>query len=465
MTDFDVYQSPFSWRYASAEMRCVWGEANKRRIWRRLWVCLARAQSEMGLVEPAKVTELQTYAADVDIERAQEIEAEIQHDLMAEVMAYAEQCPTAGGIIHLGATSMDIKDNAEVLQINEALEILHNKMKALLESFVRLIRAECNTVCMAYTHLQPAEPTTLGYRFAIYAQDLLEDWEEIFRTRTNLRGKGFKGAVGTGASYGELVGEENLGPFELRMSELLELPFYTAATQTYPRKQDHQILSALAGLGITLYKFSFDLRLLQSPPFGELSEPFGERQVGSSAMPFKRNPVLAESVSSLARMLAEMPQIAWQNAAHSLLERTLDDSANRRSILPEAFLICDEILDKTLRIVGGLQIHRQAIQRNFSAYAPFANTDRLLMKLGKAGADRQEMHEAIRLHSMQAWEQVQQGHINPLIELVASDVMFLGYLPADHIREVMTAEGYVGNAPQRALAIAEQIEHRLNSGG
>lgn len=443
----------------------MWGEANKRRIWRQLWVYLAQAQSELGLVDPAQVAELQAHANDVDIPRALEIESKIQHDLMAEVMTYSEQCPTARGIIHLGATSMDIKDNAEVLQMRAALDLILNKMKALLEVFVGLIRAESDTICMAYTHLQPAEPTTLGYRFAVYAQDLLSDWEENHRIRKNLRGKGFKGAVGTSASFEELVGDTYLGQFEARLSELLDMPFFTAATQTYPRKQDHQVVSALSGLGITLYKFSFDLRLLQSPPFGELSEPFGKQQVGSSAMPFKRNPIIAESICSLARMLAEIPQVAWQNAAHSLLERTLDDSANRRSILPEAFLICDEILNKTLRIVKGLQIHRQAIQRNFAAYAPFANTERLLMKLVKAGADRQDMHEAIRLHAMRAWERVQQGDTNNLIEQIARDAVFTGYLSADRIRAAMKAEAYVGDAPQRALEVARQIEERLEAFG
>ncbi|MCJ7626515.1 MAG: adenylosuccinate lyase [Anaerolineaceae bacterium] len=461
MSEYEVYQSPFSWRYASAEMRRVWGEANKRRIWRQLWVCLAQAQSELGLVDPAQVAELKTHVDDVDITRALEIESKIQHDLMAEVMTFAEQCPTARGIIHLGATSMDIKDNAEVLLMRDALDLILPKIKALLEGFVQLIRAESDTLCMAYTHLQPAEPTTLGYRFAVYAQDLLADWEEIKRIRNNLRGKGFKGAVGTGASYQELIGEAYQGQFEAHMSELLGLPFYTAATQTYPRKQDHQVVSALSGLGITLYKFSFDLRLLQSPPFGELSEPFGKQQVGSSAMPFKRNPIVAESICSLARMLAEMPQVAWQNAAHSLLERTLDDSANRRSLLPEAFLICDEILGKTLQIVQDLQIHRLAIQRNFETYAPFASTERLLMRLVKAGADRQDMHEAIRVHAMRAWERMQQGDTYNLIDQIASDAVFTNILSAERIRAAMSAETYVGNAPQRALEVARTIEEKI----
>ena len=197
---------------------------------------------------------------------------------------------------------------------------------------------------IALTHLQPAEPSTLGYRLASYAQDLLEDWHMLRERRQSLRGKGFKGAVGTGASYAELIGAENLAGFEQRLSEQLGLPFYPVATQVYPRKQDYRVLSALAGLGGSLYKFAFDLRILQSPSLGELSEPFGKKQVGSSAMPFKRNPISAEKIDSLARSLAQMPRVAWDNAAHSLLERTLDDSANRRSLLPEAFLITDELL-------------------------------------------------------------------------------------------------------------------------
>ncbi len=232
--------------------------------------------------------------------------------------------------------------------------------------------------------------------------------------RSNLRGKGFLGAVGTGAAYAELIGLEALPAFQTRLSEQLDLPFFPVATQVYPRKQDYQVVSALAGLGASLYKFAFDLRILQSPPIGEWSEPFGRQQVGSSAMPFKRNPINAEKIDSLARQLAQMPRLAWDNAAHSLLERTLDDSANRRVLLPESCLLVDELLHTTSRVLAGLQIDQAAMLRNLAEYGPFAAIERVLMALGKAGADRQAMHERLRQHALDAWEALRAGQPNPL---------------------------------------------------
>ena len=227
--------------------------------------------------------------------------------------------------------------------------------------------------------------------------------------------------MGTGASYAELIGADRLAEFENRLSARLDLPFFPVATQVYPRKQDYLLLSHLAGLGASLHKFAFDLRLLQSSPVGELNEPFGRQQVGSSAMPFKRNPIHAEKIDSLARLLAQMPRTAWDNAANSLLERTLDDSANRRTLLPEAFLICDELLLTTKRILSGLQVNETAIRRNLATYAPFAAVERVLMALVKAGADRQVMHEYLREHSLTAWGAVQSGNPNPLAELISHD--------------------------------------------
>jgi adenylosuccinate lyase len=310
---------------------------------------------------------------------------------------------------------------------------------------------------MAFTHLQPAEPTTLGYRFASYAQDLLADWQNLTQISTSVRGKGFKGAVGTAASYAELFGTDHLSEFESRLSQHLHLPFFDIATQTYPRRQDYIVISALASVGAVLYKFAFDLRILQSPPIGELAEPFGRLQVGSSAMPFKRNPIQAEKIDSLARYLAQMPVVAWNNAAHSLLERTLDDSANRRTLLPEAFLIVDELLQSTQKIIEGLRVNPHAIQRDLDIYGPFASTERLLMALGKAGADRQEMHERLRVHALAAWERVQSGQPNPLLKLLSEEVAFTPYLTSEQILDLLRVEEYVGNAPERARNLATTI--------
>ena len=356
---------------------------------------------------------------------------------------------------------MDIEDNADALRLRQALDALLPALKSLLEQFIEKIEAWAETPLMAFTHLQPAEPSTLGYRLAQYAQDLWLDWQELNAARAGMRGKGFKGAVGTSASYAELLGVENLPRFEQRLSERLELPFFPVATQVYTRKQDYQVISALAGLGGSLYKFAFDLRLLQSPPVGEWSEPFGKKQVGSSAMPFKRNPINAEKIDSLGRALAQMPRLAWDNAAHTLLERTLDDSANRRSLLPEAFLIADELLRVAGKLVGGLVVNEAAMQRNLAIYGPFAASERVLMALGKAGADRQEMHERLRQHAMQAWAALQQGQPQGLADSIANDPDFQRYLPAAELRALMDASQHLGDAPQRARQVAGAVRSAL----
>lgn len=455
--DYDTYLSPFTWRYGSQEMRHLWSEVYKRLLWRRLWVSLAEVQAEFGLVEKAQIEDLRAHAEQVDVTRSLAIEAEIHHDLMAELKRFAEQAPSGGGILHLGATSADIEDNADALRIRQSLDLNLDKLSALLDAFAQQVETWADVPVMAYTHLQPAEPTTLGYRLAQYAQDLLLDERALRALRAELRGKGFKGAVGTGAAFAELLGVDRLTEFENRLSERLGLPFFDVATQVYPRKQEYRVISALAGLGGSLYKFAFDLRVLSSPPIGELREPFREKQVGSSAMPFKRNPINAEKVDSLARALARLPGLAWDNAAHSLLERTLDDSANRRTLLPEAFLMVDELLGISSRLVTGLQVDRRAITRNLSKYGPFAGTERVLVALGKAGANRQEMHERLRLHALSAWEAITAGDENPLVERVCEDEVLLGYLSAAQLHSLMQVDGYVGDAPERARALAASI--------
>ena len=460
MTSYEFYLSPFSWRYSSPEMRSLWSETQKRLHWRQIWLALAEVEMELNLVSPEQVVDLRDHVEDVDIERALVIEAEINHDLMAELKAYAEQCPIGGKILHLGATSMDIEDNADAIRLRKSIEIILNKLDHLLVQLANQVERWVDLPVIAYTHLQPAEPTTLGYRLAQYAQDLCLDHKALHQVWLELRGKGFRGAVGTGASFAELVGADRLADFQERLSRKVGIEFYPVTTQTYPRKQDYQVLSALAGLGGSLYKFAFDLRLLQSPALGELSEPFGRQQVGSSAMPFKRNPVSAENIDSLARALAQMPRLAWDNAAHSLLERTLDDKGNRRILLPEACLITDELLHVTTKIVEGLQVDEYAIQRNFAIYAPFAATERVLMALSKAGADRQAMHERLRQLAMQAWETIRIGQSNPIIQLVCSDQVFLGYLNQSALQALMDASSYVGDAPTRARALVEQIRRQ-----
>ncbi len=459
----DTYLSPFTWRYGSAEMRAIWSEMQRRRLWRRIWVALAEAQQAFGLTTAEQVADLRRHADEINLPRALEIEAEIHHDLMAEVRVYAEQCPIGGGIIHLGATSMDIEDNADALRLRDALDLLLGRLADLLRACAAQIEAWAAAPTMAFTHLQPAEPTTIGYRLAQYAQDLWGDYEDLRRLRGEIRGKGFKGAVGTSASYAQLLADAGApAQLEQRVMAALGLEAFPIATQTYPRKQDYRVLAALAGLGASLYKFAFDLRLLQSPPIGEWAEPFAARQVGSSAMPFKRNPIHAENMDSLARQLAALPRIAWDNAAHNLLERTLDDSANRRTLLPEAFLIADELLRRGTRLISGLQIDRAASARLLAVYGPFAATERLLMELVKAGGDRQALHEAIREHAMTAWAAIRRGEANPLAQLLGDDVRITRHLPAEQVRAWLDVSDYVGDAPERARACAAWLRQQLS---
>ena len=461
MPDYQVYLSPFTWRYGSNEMRRIWSEVNKRRIWRQIWVILADVQSEFGLVHPQQVAELRSHQDDVDMSRSMQVEAEIQHDLMAELKVYADQCPLAGGALHLGATSTDIEDNADALRLRQSLDLIIDQLSRLLLRFADEVERWADLPLIGYTHLQPAEPSTLGYRLAVYAQDLLMDWENLRRGRRHLRGKGFTGAVGTGASYADLIGRENLAEFEVKLSTRLGLPFFPVTNQVYPRKQDYQVISAIAGLGGSVYKFAFDLRLLQSPPFGELSEPMGQKQVGSSAMPFKRNPINAEKIDSLARALAQMPRLAWDNAAHSLLERTLDDSANRRSMLPEAFLIADELLRVAYRLLDGLQVDQNAISQNLAKYAPFAAFEKVLMALVKAGADRQVMHEHLRKAAMADWRAVRAGEESALADRLASTPAILDYLSESDLRSLMDSGQHLGDAPQRARQLSGTIREAV----
>ncbi len=468
----DLLDFPFASRYGSDEMRAVWSDANKRRLWRRMWVALAEAQAQAGLVKPKQVADLKKHAGKLNTPRALAIEQEIGHDVMAEVKAFAEQCPVGGGVIHWGATSADITDNADVLRQKESLCLLRAKLAELLRVFAGQITEHRALACIAYTHLQPAEPTTVGYRLAMYAQDLLVHLATLDQLTSGpsagsglgLRGKGLKGAVGTQASYQELLNGSGTTPADLEAQVMtaLDLAVFPIAAQTYPRAQDYRVLAALAGLAASLHKFAFDLRLLQSSGFAEMSEPFGEKQVGSSAMPFKRNPINAEKICSLARYVAALPAVAWENAAESLLERTLDDSANRRVIWPEAFLALDEMLETALKIMRGLNVDAEACAANLEKHGPFAATERVLMALVRGGADRQHMHEKLREHSLKAWSAIREGKPNPLTNSLASDTDLLRYLQPARVRELMKAEGYLGTAVERASALATEIKRILS---
>ncbi len=456
----ETYQSPFSSRYGSGAMRRIWSDNHRRRLWRRFWVALAEAQAEAGLVSAAQVEDLRAHAELLNTKRSLAIEAEIGHDLMAEVKSFAEQCAVGGGIIHWGATSADVTDNADALRIREALDLLLAGLRALLLAFAGQIERHAGLVCMALTHLQPAEPTTMGYRLAGYAQDLLGHLARLNAVRGEVKGKGVKGAVGTGASFEEMLQGTgwSAGRLESAVMARLELPCFPISTQTYPRIQDYAALSALAGLAASLHKFAFDLRLLQAR--GEVAEPFGEQQVGSSAMPFKRNPVNAEKICSLARLVAALPAVAWGNAANAALERSLDDSANRRSLFPEAFLALDEMLATATAIVRGLQVDAAACARGLAEHGPYAATERLLTALVRAGGDRQAMHARLREHSLRARRA---GDPGALAGALCSDPELLRRLRPARVRELMRAEGYTGQARERALALAADVRKQVTA--
>lgn len=465
MTSFthDTYISPFTWRYSSSEMREIYSEKHKRILLRRIWIALATAQMEAGLVTQKQLEELLAHKTDIDIERATEIENKIHHDLMAEIKTYAEQCPNAGAIIHLGATSMDILDNMDAIRIKEALDIIIKKSKELLSLYVDKMEEYKDFPCMAFTHIQPAEPTTVGYRIAQTAQDLIDDINELELIKENIKGKGMKGAVGTAASYSELLKGTKLSPKEMEdiVMKKLDLTAFNAATQVYTRKQDLRVVNALSSLACTLYKFFIDFRLLQSPPIGEWSEPFGKNQVGSSAMPFKRNPINSEKIDSLCRFISSQANTLWQNSAHTLLERTLDDSANRRIVLPNSFLATDEVLITAIKVVKNMNIHKTAIERNMKTYGIFAASERLLMELGRNGANRQEMHEVIREHSLKAWKEVQEGKENTLKENLVNDKVILKYVSKEKAIDLLNADEYIGDAPMRVQLVVDDAKKLL----
>lgn len=455
--DHETYQSAFSWRYGSPEMRALWSEGAKRRCMRQVWLALAEAQAAAGLVSAAQVAQLRATAADIDIARAEAIEATTRHDVMAELLTWREQAPDAGGVLHLGATSADITDNVDALRLRDALNLVRADLAELIGDLAERVDETADHVTLGWTHLQPAAPTTIGYRLAGTLQDWLVDLRVVDATLGELRGKGFKGAVGSRASYTALLAGTGVTPAAMEADAMarLGLDAWPVTTQVYPRKMDVLVLNALAGIAASASTFAFHLRLMQSPPFGEWHEGFAEGQVGSSAMPWKRNPIDAENINSLARFVAALPAVGWHNEALTLLERTLDDSANRRLVLPEACLATDEILGRCQRLVRKLAIDERAVAATLDRYGPFAATERVLLAAAAAGGDRQALHERIRRASLAAWAAVESGAPNPLPRLLAEDADISRYVDSGTLAELMAgAASHVGDAPERARALA-----------
>ncbi len=458
--DFSTFISPFTWRYGSPEMRHVFSEEHKYQIWRKIWVALAETQQKAGLVSKKELDDLKKNQNNIDIPRALEIEKETKHDVVSGIKEFAEKAKNGGGKIHLGATSMDIVDNTDTIRMKEALEIVEKKLIYLLKAFSAKVEKYAKTPCIGFTHLQPAEPTTVGYRFAFYAQDLLLDYEYVQFVKKIMKGKGLKGAVGTAASYTALLKNNKMTAEKLEEMVMKKLGIdpILVSSQVSTRKLDYFILNALSSIASSLSKFAADVRILQSPMYGEWSEPFGKKQVGSSAMPFKKNPINAEKICSLARYIDKLPITALENASLSYLERTLDDSANRRLIIPEAFLALDEIVNTTEKIIDGMIVNTDKISRNLLQFAPFSATEAILMESVKKGANRQEMHEILREISLIAWKEIQEGKPNRMEQLLTENKTIQNYLSKENINKLLDVSTHIGNASERSLKLIKIIK-------
>lgn len=460
MNNFKFYQSVFSWRYGTDEMRHIFCEENKYKIWRNIWVALAKAQNKSGLVTDEELSDLENNKENIDIEKILEFEKETKHDVVAAIREYASIAKIGGKKIHYGATSMDIVDNTDALRIKNALMIIEQKILTTLNLLSKKIEQYKDLPCMGYTHLQPAEPTTLGYRLSIYAQDLITDFEFLQFIKKTIKGKGIKGAVGTQAGYEAILSGTKTSSFDLEkeIMEMLDLEPALISTQVYPRKYDYLVLTLINSIASSIAKFASDLRLLQAPAIGEWSEPFAKSQVGSSAMPFKRNPINSEKICSLARYITGLPNIALENATHSYLERTLDDSANKRIIIPEAFLALDEILVTANKIIEGLVINTKKIEYNLLQYGVFSSTEAVLIEAVKSGADRQQMHETLREISLVAWQAIQESRPNPMQELLQKNKSINQFIKPARLNELLDIKKHVGTAPDRCRMIVEKIK-------
>jgi adenylosuccinate lyase len=446
----DSYESPLASRYASREMLYVFSPDNKFSTWRKLWVALARAEKELGLpITGEQIAEMEARIYDIDYEYAAEMEKKLRHDVMAHVHAYGKACPKAMPIIHLGATSCYVGDNTDIILMRQGLEIIRAGLVNVIDRLAKFADKYRSLPTLAFTHFQPAQLTTVGKRAALWIQDFLMDLEEVEYRISRLRLLGSKGTTGTQASFLELFNGDH--EKVKRMEEMIaaEMGFegvYPVTGQTYPRKMDAFVLSALSGIAQSAGKFATDMRLLAH--LKELEEPFEENQIGSSAMPYKRNPMRCERICALARYVVINAQNPAMTAYSQWFERTLDDSANRRISIPEAFLATDAILNICLNVVSGIRVYEKVIARHIDEELPFMATENIMMDAVKRGGNRQELHERIRVHSMAAGAVVkEQGLPNDLVSRIASDPMF--GLTEEEIRKNLDPSAYIGRAPEQ----------------
>lgn len=456
MTDF--YQSPFSVRYASREMQRIFSERNKFTTWRRLWVALAESEQSLGLpISDEQLDELRSHVEDVNFEVAEAREKIVRHDVMSHVYAYGEQCPKAKGIIHLGATSCYVGDNTDLIVMREALRLLRGKLVTVVGNLAGFAEKYAGMSTLAFTHFQPAQPTTVGKRATLWLQDVMSDIEDLDYVLGGLKLLGSKGTTGTQASFLELFNgdHEKCRRLDAMIAEKMGFPgCYAVSGQTYSRKIDSRILNVLSGIAQTATKFSNDIRLLQH--LKEVEEPFEKSQIGSSAMAYKRNPMRSERIASIARFVicdALNPAIT---AATQWFERTLDDSANKRIAMAEGFLAIDGILDLFANVSNGLVVYPNVIAKHLAAELPFMASENIMMDAVKAGGDRQELHEAIRANAQAAAAHVKlDGGENDLLERLAEDPHFAG-MNLD-LAETLRAEKYVGRAPEQVKEYLAEV--------
>lgn len=447
---YDRYESPLGLRYASKAMQQLFSQDKKFRTWRKLWIALAKSEQELGLdIRDEQIQELIAHQDDINYEVAKEREKIVRHDVMSHVYAYGVQCPKAKGIIHLGATSCYVGDNTDLIVMYEALELVKIKIVNILSALARFADEYKNLPVLAFTHFQPAQPTTLGKRAAIWAQDLLLDYEEICYLLEHKKLLGCKGTTGTQASFMELFDEDTDKVKiidQLIADKMGYKECYPVSTQTYSRKIDSRVVNVLSSIAQSAHKFSNDIRLLQH--LKEVEEPFEKGQIGSSAMAYKRNPMRSERMASLANYVIADTLNPAITAATQWFERTLDDSANKRISIPEGFLAIDGILDLYLNITDGLVVYPKVIHMHLMKELPFMATETILMDAVKAGGDRQELHERIRVHSMDAGRVVkEEGKENDLLERIAADPIF--HMNLEQLHAIMNPERFVGRAPQQ----------------
>ncbi|MEL6428529.1 MAG: adenylosuccinate lyase [Planctomycetota bacterium] len=460
------YVSPLGTRYASEAMRAVFSDRTKFTTWRRLWIALAESEQELGLdISDAQLDELRAHADDVDLEAAARYEKELRHDVMAHVHAWGDQCPTARPIIHLGATSCFVGDNTDLIALREGLRLVRAQVCGVIRSLGAFAREHRDLPTLGFTHFQPAQATTVGKRACLWIQDLVTDVADLDHVLSEIRFRGVKGTTGTQASFLELFDGD--ADKVRRLDELVtrRMGFertFGVTGQTYPRKLDFRVLSVLSSVAQTCHKFATDLRLLANRR--ELEEPFGKKQIGSSAMPWKRNPMRSERICALSRFVIELSGNAAHTAANQWLERTLDDSANRRLALSEAFLGTDAVLQLMLDVTSGLVVHPAIVAKHLDAELPFLASEAVMMEAVKAGGDRQDLHERIRVHSHAAAAELKAGREPDLGARLAADPAFAAV--GERLDELLDGKRYVGRAPEQVDEfLSQEVEPLLAAAG